>query len=169
MLNSALCPANLQAQNDCRLGDIAAGVRVFHLTGLTLGRMKRSEIFLKNASNCADLAEDSRGVIEGALSPYRTGEGRFSISGPAIVLGPKHAVALAMAVHEFGTKAIKYGALSNNNGRVDISWDNSPKFQFRWHEKGGPPVERPSRTGFVPRLINRVLGSDFGGEVELCL
>jgi two-component sensor histidine kinase len=57
-----------------------------------------------------------------------------------------------MAVHEFGTNAIKYGALSNNNGRVDISWDNSPKFEFRWHEKGGPPVERPSRTGLFRAL-----------------
>jgi two-component sensor histidine kinase len=77
-----------------------------------------------------------------------------------------------MAVHELGTNAIKYGALSNASGRVDITWhqsaaDSSPTFQFRWHEKDGPIVVKPSRTGFGSRLIDRVIEGDFGGEVEL--
>ena len=106
-------------------------------------------------------------VVEGALAPHRMGEGRFSISGPPVVLGPKQAVALAMAVHELGTNAIKYGALSNAKGRVEISWDDSPTFQFRWQEKGGPIVVKPTRIGFGSRLIDRIFRSDFGGHVEL--
>jgi two-component sensor histidine kinase len=106
-------------------------------------------------------------VIEGALEPHRTDEGRFSVSGPPIILGSRQAVALAMAVHELGTNAIKYGALSNAGGRVDITWHNSPKFQFQWQEKDGPAVVEPSKTGFGSRLISRILGTDFGGEVEL--
>jgi two-component sensor histidine kinase len=110
-------------------------------------------------------------VIDGALAPHRAGEGRFSISGPPLVLGSKQAVALAMAIHELGTNAIKYGALSTSGGRVDISWqravDNSSTFQFRWEEKNGPVVAKPSRTGFGSRLIDRIIGGDFGGEVEL--
>jgi two-component sensor histidine kinase len=112
-----------------------------------------------------------RQVIDGALAPHRTGESRFSISGPPLILGSKQAVALAMALHELGTNAIKYGALSNANGRIDISWQggvaNSALFQFRWQEKGGPLVVQPSRTGFGSRLIDRVIEGDFGGRAEL--
>jgi two-component sensor histidine kinase len=110
-------------------------------------------------------------VIDGALAPHRTGEGRFSISGPPLILGSKQAVALAMALHELGTNAIKYGALSNAGGRVDISWQSSvgssPMFQLRWREKNGPIVVEPSRIGFGSRLIDRIIKGDFGGEVEL--
>lgn len=48
-------------------------------------------------------------VVQGALAPHRTGEGRFSVSGPPIILGSRQAVALAMAVHELGTNAINTG------------------------------------------------------------
>jgi two-component sensor histidine kinase len=49
-----------------------------------------------------------------------------------------------MAIHELGTNAIKYGVLSNDDGRVDITWKNSPTFEFRWQEKNGPLVVEPS-------------------------
>jgi two-component sensor histidine kinase len=111
-------------------------------------------------------------VIKGALAPHRTGEGRFSISGPPILLGSKQAVSLALALHELGTNAIKYGALSDNQGRVNISWDeeyadSSSTFRFLWEEKDGPSVATPSRTGFGSRLIKRILTNDLGGEVEV--
>jgi two-component sensor histidine kinase len=86
---------------------------------------------------------------------------------PPISLGSKQAVAIAMAIHELGTNAIKYGALSNSEGRVDITWNSSPTFEFRWQEKNGPLVVEPSRTGFGSRLINRIVGADLGGAVEL--
>jgi two-component sensor histidine kinase len=111
-------------------------------------------------------------VIEGAIGPHRAGEDRFSISGPSIALGSKQAVALAMAVHELGTNAIKYGALSNSAGRIDISWKESrteslPTFQLQWQERDGPVVAKPFRTGFGSRLIGRIIEGDFGGEVEI--
>jgi two-component sensor histidine kinase len=89
-----------------------------------------------------------------------------------VILGSKQAVALAMAVHELGTNAIKYGALSIASGRIDITWqqtqvDRLPTFQFRWQEKHGPPVSKPSRKGFGSRLIGRLIEGDFGGEVDL--
>jgi two-component sensor histidine kinase len=106
-------------------------------------------------------------VIQGALAPHQTGEGRFWVSGPPIILGSKQAVAIAMAIHELGTNAIKYGALSNADGRVDITWNSSPTFEFRWQEKNGPLVVEPSKIGFGSRLINRIIGADLGGAVEL--
>jgi len=54
------------------------------------------------------------------------------------------------ALHELGTNAIKYGALSTPLGRIDITWrqtgiNRSALFQFRWQEKNGPLVAKPSR------------------------
>jgi two-component sensor histidine kinase len=109
-------------------------------------------------------------VVEGALEPHRTGAGRFSFSGDEITVGSKQALSLALAVHELATNAIKYGALSNDHGRVDISWSQTtmtdePVFRFIWAESGGPAVSEPTQTGFGSRLIKRVLTGDFGGEV----
>jgi PAS domain S-box-containing protein len=112
-------------------------------------------------------------IVERAVAPY-CGEGRdrFVIEGPAIRVSPRRALALAMALHELCTNAVKYGALSNDEGKVTIAWSVSnreaaPKLEMRWSEKDGPPVVPPSRKGFGSRLIERGLASDLGGEVKI--
>jgi two-component sensor histidine kinase len=111
-------------------------------------------------------------VIEGALAPHRTGQVRIVAGGPNFELPPKQALALAVAVHELATNAVKYGALSTQ-GNVDIVWSNEPieakkSFHFVWTESGGPPVHvpAPSQKGFGSRLIERMLANDFGGMVK---
>jgi two-component sensor histidine kinase len=111
-------------------------------------------------------------IVQGALAPHRTREGRFSISGPDIVLGAKQALSLALALHELATNAIKYGALSDDRGRVQIIWDErldagKPTFHFQWQEADGPAVVEPSSMGFGSQLIKRVLAADFGSDVEV--
>jgi two-component sensor histidine kinase len=129
-------------------------------------------------SNAHDMARASNWtsapigkVIHAALSSHRTGEGRFSISGPELNVPPKQALALTLAVNELATNALKYGALSAPNGKVDVSWSASdgakPTFVVRWREHDGPPVVKPERQGFGSRLIKEFMASDFGGNVEL--
>lgn len=91
---------------------------------------------------------------------------RVAIGGPDVRLCPKTAVALAMALHELGTNATKYGALSVEAGRVDLVWQHADgRVRIDWRERGGPPVTAPSRRGFGLRMIDRVLASDIGGHV----
>lgn len=93
---------------------------------------------------------------------------RISATGPAMTVTPKAAVALAMAIHELGTNAIKYGALSSDDGGVDIAWSaQGDTFVLEWREHGGPPVSRPAARGFGVRMIERVLASDIGGTVKM--
>lgn len=98
---------------------------------------------------------------------------RVSVSGPPLILSPKRALSLALAVNELGTNAVKYGALANESGRVAVSWEvgsndgNDPQLRWTWHESDGPPVVSPSRRGFGRFLIERVLATDFGGEVRI--
>ncbi|HEX4893135.1 MAG TPA: sensor histidine kinase [Hyphomicrobiaceae bacterium] len=84
---------------------------------------------------------------------------QYSISGPAVRLGPHTAQRAALLLHELCTNAVKYGALSNPAGKVDIGWsiadsDGTPTLTFAWKESGGPPVEKPSRRGFGTLLYH---------------
>ncbi|MXO58794.1 PAS domain-containing protein [Altererythrobacter salegens] len=97
---------------------------------------------------------------------------RFAIGGPDATLQPQAAVALAMTLHELSTNAIKYGALSNEKGHVDVSWtldleDDETIVTIDWRERDGPPVIPPARKGFGTRLIERGLTGNQGGSVTL--
>jgi PAS domain S-box-containing protein len=50
---------------------------------------------------------------------------RVSLSGPRILLPPRQALAIAMAMHELCINAVKYGALSNDTGR--IAWSGAER------------------------------------------
>jgi two-component sensor histidine kinase len=108
-----------------------------------------------------------------ALAPYNEiGRGRLHVSGPAVDLPPRMALALAMAFQELATNAVKYGALSVPAGSISISWSverqgPSGNLRLRWEEKGGPPVQPPKRRGFGTRLIERSLAQDLDGSVRI--
>src|SRR5271166_614286 len=99
------------------------------------------------------------------------GSGRVRLSGPQILLPPKEALSFTMALHELCTNAMKYGALSNDAGHIDVGWTRSrdprPRLDLVWRESGGPPVSRPSKGGFGSRLLERSLAFDLDGEVRL--
>ena len=47
---------------------------------------------------------------------------RIASEGPDLKVHANHLVKLSMALFELTTNAVKYGALSNNAGRVEIRW-----------------------------------------------
>lgn len=62
-------------------------------------------------------------IVDKALLPFKDrDDARFIASGPHVRLSPEITLALAMALHELATNAIKYGALSMPEGRVAIEW-----------------------------------------------
>lgn len=112
-------------------------------------------------------------IVREAVAPYCGSPNHFDIDGPATRVPPRHALSLAMALHELCTNAVKYGALSRDEGRVRIEWrvtdgaDGKQALQLRWSEHGGPLVTRPTRRGFGSRLIERGLKQDLHGDVKL--
>ena len=116
---------------------------------------------------------DIHDIVEGAIAPYEADVGhRFELSGPPCRVNPQRALALAMALHELATNAVKYGALSRDEGEVHIHWDcthpgEGAAMEFTWRECGGPAVEAPKRRGFGSRLLERGLRNDLGGDVTL--
>lgn len=112
---------------------------------------------------------DIRAVVEGALEPHRSGEGRYHIDGPAFTLTAQQGLGLSLAMHELATNAAKYGALSNDRGKVTIDWSVQPSggFAFHWIETGGPAVSPPERRGFGSRLVERIVATYFDGAAQL--
>jgi PAS domain S-box-containing protein len=105
-------------------------------------------------------------LVRGATA--HAGE-RVDATGSHLLVSPKSAVALVMALHELTTNAVKYGALSTPSGRATVDWAAQPggRFLLTWRESGGPTVEAPSRRGFGVRMIERALASDLGGIVHI--
>ncbi|MNX88719.1 Blue-light-activated histidine kinase [compost metagenome] len=99
-------------------------------------------------------------VIE-AIRPYDRQPSPFEVAGPRTWLHPSQAVALSLVLHELITNAAKYGALSVETGRVNLSWNLGSDGAGRrslvllWRESGGPRVTPPKRWGFGTRLIEK--------------
>jgi len=108
-------------------------------------------------------------VARQTLTIEREVEERISVSGPPVILTPKQAVTMAMALHELYTNAVKYGSLSAAGGSVDLSWRALPEHRLAlsWRERGGPRVRPPSRRGFGSTLIEQALVAEFGAEVRM--
>jgi PAS domain S-box-containing protein len=83
-------------------------------------------------------------------------ERRFSLRGPEVLLPAETATQLGLVLHELGTNAAKYGALSLPGGNVSITWKKGHgKLRLTWRERGGPSIlEHPTRQGFGTALIN---------------
>jgi PAS domain S-box-containing protein len=109
-----------------------------------------------------------RQIINGAIQPYNAEPPRFAISGADTSLSSHAALAIAMALHELCTNAVKYGALSTESGKVDIAWRiDDARFHLRWRERGGPAVEPPARRSFGMRVIEASFRDQLGGEVDI--
>ncbi|HEU0100217.1 MAG TPA: HWE histidine kinase domain-containing protein [Allosphingosinicella sp.] len=113
-----------------------------------------------------------RQVIEKAGLGCGAPAERLSVGGPDVNVQPRTAVTIAMAVHELCTNAVKYGALSNDTGRVAVAWDvadsgGGNRLRLRWQESGGPEVTVPDRRGFGTRMIERALAAELGGSARI--
>jgi len=114
---------------------------------------------------------DLREIASRILAPFGhlPGEQRIASEGPHVMLGPDAATAIALALHELATNAVKYGALSTPGGRVVVEWrlDRERELRLAWRESGGPVVAAPSSRGFGSQLIEGNLAHALGGTAHL--
>ncbi|GGC19968.1 signal transduction histidine kinase [Novosphingobium marinum] len=123
------------------------------------------------------LDEASHGTIEvgqaikAVLAPYDVAGDRIAFRGNGLRVDPNVVSTLGLALHELATNAHKYGALSNDDGQLEVDWfaenDEKASKQFlvvEWAEKGGPAIEEPPAadegTGF--NIIDTLLGPTSG-------
>ncbi len=109
-------------------------------------------------------------IVRDELSTYSRLSG-VAFDGPGITLGTRHALDLALVIHELATNAVKHGALSNAEGRLAINWhyeviNGAPHLMLRWEESGGPKVTAPAKKGFGIYMIESALA---GGGTKVSL
>lgn len=96
---------------------------------------------------------------------------RFTVSGANLRVGSRPSLSLSLILHELATNAVKYGALSVPDGKVDIRWhitgDAKDRFELVWTETGGPEVAAPERVGSGSRLIKAGLAGAANGRVDI--
>ncbi len=98
---------------------------------------------------------------------------RIAIEGPPLLVSPESAQSIGMAVHELATNAAKYGALSNDTGRIDLGWHidvqepNTRRFLISWKESGGPPVKTPEKKGFGTSVTTAMIESNLSADVDV--
>jgi two-component sensor histidine kinase len=112
-----------------------------------------------------------RELLATVLAPYRSSdEMRISIHGPAVLLPARAVLPMSMVLHEMATNAAKYGALSTQQGNVEITWqmhDDDGSIELVWQERGGPAVKSGTSKGFGTRLIDHVISHDLDGKTRV--
>jgi two-component sensor histidine kinase len=130
-----------------------------------LGRVH--DLLLDTNQTSAKLAA----ILKSAIEPFEAeGGGRFVVQGSNIEVTPAAVLPLAMVLNELCTNAVKYGALSNSSGRVEITAaieDSGDQFRLTWTERGGPVVVAPTRRSFGTQLIEHSFVSQLKGEAQL--
>ena len=123
------------------------------------------DLLVRNEWNGVEIDD----LVRAQLAPFADLIGsRIAVQGPVLRLNPIGAQAIGLALHELATNTGKYGALSNDAGRVDIRWGTEGEtFTMSWTERGGPPVSPPQRRGFGTVVMKEMAERSLDGKVEL--
>lgn len=116
-------------------------------------------------------AANLKDILHAELKPYEKAA-RIECHGPDLLLPAQQAGLFGMAVHELTTNAAKYGALSTNNGFLDIKWTTAPEagghlLRLDWVESGGPAPAARKRKGFGSDLIDRLVTHEKNGKIDM--
>jgi len=139
-----------------------------HLDGRIDAFSRVQAAVTRNPERGIDLAQ----LVADELLAFSAREGRqVRIEGPAVTLRPKAAETMALAIHELATNAIKFGALSAPQGRVDVDWEarlagETPRLIFCWRESGLGAVGLPEHHGFGTEMFERTLPYELNAEVR---
>jgi two-component sensor histidine kinase len=170
------------AESDHRLKNILANIQALlrhsrrRATGID-GFVHDFEARLHAMATAHDLLHASRWegtrlrpLVDRELQPHADGAARrrVVVTGADLVLLPRAALALSLALHELATNAAKHGALSATDGRISLRWRRTGAgLTMVWEERGGPPAQSPSRRGFGLTVIERSLAYELGGMGRL--
>ena len=107
-------------------------------------------------------------IVEEEMAPYHANHRQRVITGgPAVVLLPATAQAVALALHELATNAAKYGALSTETGTLGVTWRaEGDALVLDWTETGGPATAEPARLGFGLTIVRSSIEAQFRGGVS---
>jgi len=113
-------------------------------------------------------------VVNTSVQPFVAGDrpDRFVVTDQNIRVPPDAVLALGNALNELARNALKFGALSHEEGRILVDWKvittpDCDRLNLRWREVGAPPITPPSRKGFGSKMILDALRFQLQATVTL--
>jgi PAS domain S-box-containing protein len=134
-----------------------------------LGLAASNDLLVKYDWAGVDVAE----LLAAQLSYLNDAVGtRLILRGGAVRIEPKAAQTLGMAIHELSTNSLKYGALGQSEGRVDLHWtishqSGAPRLTMCWRETGLVGVAAPAKKGFGHSVIVDMAAAALDADVEV--
>jgi PAS domain S-box-containing protein len=110
------------------------------------------------------------GLLEELMAPYRTAnDTQITVEGEDCPIGLRSATPLALVFHELATNSAKYGALSSDDGSIQltVSLDRmAGQAVVAWRERGGPAPVPGADEGFGSRLVRMSVEGQLEGSIE---
>ncbi|MBU2327078.1 MAG: PAS domain-containing protein [Alphaproteobacteria bacterium] len=122
---------------------------------------------LPNGQGSAALLGDLFSVVLAPYDDVRAFAGRIRVAVPRMGIGEKTATNLALVIHELATNSLKYGALSAEQGSLDISGSTDDEHvEILWSEHGCPQAPGSSTDGYGSKLLQRTVAGHLGGSIS---
>lgn len=112
-------------------------------------------------------------LIDDQVVAHSVRDGRIRLQGPRVPLKAKAAETLGLTMHELIENAMKFGALSAKDGRIDVIWwveeaDRPRRLKLEWIESGVAVLAAAPRVrGFGHELIERTLPYELSAETSV--
>ncbi|MDO9246986.1 MAG: PAS domain-containing protein [Phenylobacterium sp.] len=117
-----------------------------------------------------------QGLLQVLLGPYGGLEGaerQIFLTGDDMPVGPDSTTILALIFNELATNALKYGALTSPEGRVDLHLKaDAETLRMSWSEAlpaGTLIADTTGKRGFGAALLERAVVKQLGGTFERAL
>jgi two-component sensor histidine kinase len=132
----------------------------------TLRALGRAHDYVRPAGN--ERRRSLHGMLADLFSPYRIGgRSQISVHGHDARIAARAATPLALVFHELATNSAKYGALSVDEGTIDLTIDDrGDTLLLRWVERGGPAPKGELSDGFGSRLVEMSVTGQLAGTWE---
>lgn len=114
-------------------------------------------------------------LLADELLQYGASEGeRLTLCGPDVRLQPRCGQVLALAFHELAVNAVEHGALSTDNGSIEVLWSVSTtepgtSLLISWTEHDAAIGTRPAGVGFGTEVLTRMLVYELGAKTDLAI
>lgn len=114
---------------------------------------------------------DLKQIVMAVLEPHlKADPPRIHVNIPEqpTPIAPRVAQPLGLALHELATNAVKYGAMSDRQGHVELSWHvNGKHLHMDWIERCGQAITPPAQPGFGSQLIVGLISYELQGQATI--
>lgn len=117
------------------------------------------------------LGGDLKTMVKTLVQPPRNTQ--INAEGPTSMIPLSQAQALGLVINELATNSTKYGAMSVDDGSINITWSRQESgsgqvdITLCWSESGGPPILGDPKPGTGTNLIVGLSRSELRGRADL--